>query len=57
MKPPTRTPARVVAYSILACAALGCLGAVLTSFAGPAGGLVCLGVVACATPFGKVLWP
>jgi hypothetical protein len=52
-----RTRGKVAGYSLLICAAAGCLGAVVTAFAGPLGGLVYLGIVACAMPLGRVIWP
>lgn len=51
------THAKKVAYSVLICAAAACLGAALTSIWGPPAGLALLGVVACAAPLGRTVWP
>lgn len=51
------TRAKKAAYSVLICAAAACLGAALTSIWGPPAGLALLGVIACAAPLGRTVWP
>lgn len=57
VRTPVKTAGRVAAYNLLICFALA-VAAVLTGlFFGQIAALLVLGLVACATPFGKVLWP
>lgn len=52
-----KTKGKVVAYNLIVCVALACLGAVLTSFWGPTAGLLYIAVLACAAPLGRMVWP
>lgn len=52
-----RTRGRVAAYNLLICVAAACLGVVLVLTVGPPAGLAYLGLIACAAPLGRVVWP
>lgn len=52
-----RTPARVAAYNLLICFVLAVAAVLAGLILGQIGALLVLALVACATPFGKVLWP
>lgn len=57
IKPPVRTPGKVVAYNLLICLALACLGIVLTLAVSPVAGLLYLAALMCAAPLGRIVWP
>lgn len=52
-----KTAVKVALYNVLICTAVACLGVVIGMIWGPAAMLPFLGVVACAVPLGRVVWP